>query len=266
MFGSYFGKRDIVELMVDHPIAKLSYSELERKIIREYGHIVFRLFGYPLSVSSRQRAGIILKYLSPQYNEIVLDAGCGIGYYSFELATKFGCKVNGIDMDIGDIELANKISNITQCTNVNFKVQSILDLDFSDNTFDKIILSEVLEHIHDDKRALNELHRVLKPHGYLIISTPYTSMIEEYHEQKPKQNQKRGIHIKGGHVRSGYSLKYISEILNYVGFDIVDYCFINKQFTKNVGFPFFLIAYPISMLDKFSNKPGSGVILKAKKR
>lgn len=108
MFGSYLGKREVVGLMIEHPVAKLSYSKTKRRSIHKYGHLIFKLFGYPLTVSSRQRARVIMKYLDPERDERVLDAGCGIGYYSFELATKFGSKVNGIDIDIDDIELAKK--------------------------------------------------------------------------------------------------------------------------------------------------------------
>ena len=153
MFGSHFGKREVVGLMIEHPIAKLSYSKIKRRIIHQYGHVIFKFFRYPLAVSSGQRARVIMKYLDSKHGDRVLDARCGIGYYSFELATKFGCKVDGIDIDADDIELAKKISNTTQAMNVNFKVCDISELDFSDNTFDKIILSEVLEHIHDDKKS-----------------------------------------------------------------------------------------------------------------
>ena len=54
MFGSYFGKKEIVELMVDHSVAKKSYSEKRRKVIKRYGYLIFRLFGflllYPISM------------------------------------------------------------------------------------------------------------------------------------------------------------------------------------------------------------------------
>lgn len=266
MFGNFFGKQNIVELLLEHPIAKLSYSEFERMIIKKHGHIIFKLFGYPLGVSSRQRANIIIKYLKPHINENVLDIGCGIGYYSFELATKFNCQVDGIDIDADDIELANKIRDLTKCNNVNFKVQNVLELDFPDNTFDKIILSEVLEHIRNDRKALKDVCRVLKPHGYLIITVPYSRVVEEYNEQKAKKSRMENIEIKGGHVRNGYSLEYMSKILINTGFDIVENCYISKKFTVNIGFPFFLITYPISKLDMFCSGVGDGLIVKAKKR
>ena len=267
MFGSHFGNRKVVGLMIEHPIAKLSYSKIKRRIIHQCGHVLFRFFGYPLAVSTRQRAGMIMKYLEPKPGDRVLDAGCGIGYYSFELATKFGCKVDGVDIDVADIEVAKKISGMTRVMSANFDICDISELDFSDNTFDKIILSEILEHVRDEKNILNELHRVLKLHGTLILSTPYVDVVEEYSEQKPKLSSKRTRRdIEGGHVRNGYSLKLFSKILDDAGFNIVTYCFVGKKFTIRTGFPLFLVAYPISMLDKFINGAGSGIVIKAEKQ
>ena len=117
------------------------------------------------------------------------------------------------------------------------------------------------------KKVLDELHRVLKPHGHLIISTPYVDIVEEYSEQKLKLSSKK-IHldIDGGHVRTGYSFELLSKILNNTGFNVVASCFIGKQFTIRAGFPMFLIVYPISMLDKFIGGVGNGIVLKAEKR
>jgi len=267
MFGDYFGKQEIVELMLDHPIAKLSYSKIERKIIQNYGPLLFKLFGYPLGVAARQRASVIMKYLDPKKGERILDAGCGIGYYSFELATKFGCEMEGIDVDKADIELANKISSITKVMNTNFKVCDVNKLDFPDNTFDKVVLSEVLEHIYDDRKVLTEICRILKPDGHFILSTPHVDEIEEYNHQKPKiYTNKSCQNIKGGHVRNGYSLKMLTKLLDDAGFDVAASCFIQKIFTINVGFPFFLFTYPISTLDKLTKGKGKGIVVKTQKR
>jgi len=146
MFGSCFGKKEIAELMVNHSVAKRFYSEKRRDVIRRYGHLIFKLFGYPLSVNARQRARVIIKYVNPNKGERILDAGCGIGYYSFELVTKFGCKVDGIDIDAEDIELANQIAQRTQVSNVNFSVCDVCKLRFNDETFDKVILINRTNH------------------------------------------------------------------------------------------------------------------------
>jgi|LGVF01.1.fsa_nt_gb ubiquinone/menaquinone biosynthesis C-methylase UbiE len=264
MFGNYFGKRKIVELMTDHSVAKQLYSEKKRTVIKKYGHLIFKLFGYPLDVYSRQRARIIMRYLNPKKDDRVLDAGCGIGYYAFELATKFGCKVNGVDLDAEDIELANKIIKKTHIQNVEFSVCDISELKFGDETFDIIIFSEVLEHIGDDIRVLNELYRVLNPQGYLIISTPHVDIIEEYTEQKPKIH-KKPLDLKGGHIRNGYSLESMLELLNGTGFNVVEYTYLIKKFTKKVNFPMFLLMYPISRLDYLVKGKGRGIVVKAGK-
>ena len=260
MFGSYFGKKEIVELMMDHSVAKKSYSEKSRNVIRRYGHLIFRLFGYPPSVSVRQRARVILKYLKPNKGERILDAGCGIGYYSFELATKFGCKVDGIDIDAEDIELADQIAQKMHISTAEFSIRDICELKFDDETFDKVILTEVLEHIRNDEKVLKELNRILKIGGYLILSTPYVTVVEEYDEQKLKVSQ-----VEGGHVRNGYSFERLSKLLNDTGFDVVEHCFVNKKFTKDADFPLFLLMYPISMLDKFLNGTGETIIVKVQK-
>jgi SAM-dependent methyltransferase len=49
----------------------------------------------------------------------------------------------------------------------------IMRLPFADNSFDKILMSEVLEHISDDRQALGELFRVVKPGGILALSVPH---------------------------------------------------------------------------------------------
>ena len=268
MFGSYFGKKEIVELMVNHPVAKILYSEKKRRVIKKYGHLLFKLFGYPLSVSVRQNAKVVMKYLNPKKGEKILDAGCGIGCYSFELATKFGCRVDGIDMDTEDIELAKQIIEKRHVSNVEFNVCGIFELKFDDETFDKVILIDVLEHIANDVRALKELHRVLKPEGQLILSTPYVDIMEEYTEQKPKTYAiyKKERNMEGGHIRSGYSFERLSEILNDTGFDVVGYTYIVKKFTKEVDFPMFLLMYPLSMLDNLLKGTGEGIIVNAKRR
>lgn len=53
------------------------------------------------------------------------------------------------------------------------KYADIMELPFEDNTFDKITCVSVIEHVQDDRKALKELIRVLKPGGRLIITTDY---------------------------------------------------------------------------------------------
>ena len=73
-----------------------------------------------------------------------------------------------------------------------------LRLPFPDDTFDRIIASEVLEHVPDDQVALDELFRVLKPGGTLAVTVPSWlpeqicwALSDEYHAP----------FVEGGHVR-----------------------------------------------------------------
>jgi len=51
----------------------------------------------------------------------------------------------------------------------------IADIDYADKTFDVIYCSHVLEHVSDDRRAIRELHRVLKSDGWAILQVPITA-------------------------------------------------------------------------------------------
>lgn len=265
MFGNYFGKTEIVELMVNHSVAKKLYSEKARHFILKCGPTIFKLFGYPLSVYDRQRARVIMKYLYPKKGEKILDVGCGVGYYCFELATKYGCNVYGVDIDGEDIELANQISETTNAPNVNFCASDICELQLKDETFDKILVSEVLEHITDDDIFLAEMCRMLKQNGYLIISVPYVNSMKEYAKQKTKLNE-RQLDIEGGHIRNGYSLEKLNYMFTENGLDLVEYTYVVKRFTKSARFPLFLLMYPLSFLDDLLNQKGKGIILRAKKK
>ncbi|RCX33459.1 class I SAM-dependent methyltransferase [Thioalbus denitrificans] len=55
----------------------------------------------------------------------------------------------------------------------------ILDIPFNDCSFDILIANHVMEHVADDARALTEIYRVLKPGGYAILQTPYSSKLQK---------------------------------------------------------------------------------------
>ncbi len=95
----------------------------------------------------------------------LLDAGCGTGWFSLA-AYKRGATVTA--MDLGE----NLLSRVTLKAPVKTKVGSIMEIPFSDNTFDYIVSSEVIEHTPDPKKSIKELCRVLKPGGKLVITTP----------------------------------------------------------------------------------------------
>lgn len=102
----------------------------------------------------------IIRKLNP---ENILDVGCGGGLFIKELQ-KYGYKIIGIDMSY------NLLSKIKE--NKILLSAKISSLPFKDKTFSCILCTEVLEHILDMNKSLQELKRVSKPNSYLIITVP----------------------------------------------------------------------------------------------
>lgn len=98
-------------------------------------------------------------------NKLVLDAGCGYGAFSVELA-KRECRLVSSDLIF---ELTSKTVNKTKNNGV---VADTLSLPFLDNSFDIVISSEMIEHTPNPENVIFELIRILKPGGYIVITTP----------------------------------------------------------------------------------------------
>lgn len=100
---------------------------------------------------------------------LVLEAGCGVGAQTKIIATKNPAShFISIDLSEGSIREAREMIQFLGIRNVEFKQADIYSLPFSDETFDSVIVCFVLEHLHDVKKALNELKRVLKTGGTMI--------------------------------------------------------------------------------------------------
>lgn len=82
-----------------------------------------------------------------------------------------GFVVNGIGLDVNKSVVEKNNNNLPQ----NIQLKLILKnspLEFSDNTFDVVTILGVIEHVHDQKKLLDELYRILKPGGIIIALVP----------------------------------------------------------------------------------------------
>ncbi|MGD0277731.1 MAG: class I SAM-dependent methyltransferase [Smithella sp.] len=156
-----------------------------------------------------------LHELNLKPNDVVLDAGCGLGRHLRHLARMPELKIFGIDKNTWALtETAKSVATMpdAQSKDYLFSIADITKLPFADASFDCVICSEVLEHIPDHEKAMKELDRILKPQGTLVVSVPrfFTERIcwfisWQYHNEE------------GGHIRI-YKKKQLREMLTRQGF------------------------------------------------
>ena len=125
-------------------------------------------------------------------DKIVLDAGTATGYGAYYLSEE-AREVKGIDIDNGIIAKAKKEYFRD---NLDFKVNSVLDIEFEDEYFDIIVSSQVIEHIPLDNldKYLSEIYRVLKKDGIFFVST--LNLINNLKGRNPENYDKSPMHIK----------------------------------------------------------------------
>ncbi len=130
-----------------------------------------------------------------------LDVGCGEGRHT--IGAYLSANVHAVGVDLSEKDLATAearahdfIDDNNTDKSLRFMPANALALPFEDDSFDKVICSEVLEHIPDYQGVLKELKRVLKPTGVLAVSVPRAwpeeicwRLSQAYHE------------VEGGHIR-----------------------------------------------------------------
>jgi SAM-dependent methyltransferase len=100
----------------------------------------------------------------------VLDAGCGPGLYAEELLAR-GAEVVDFDQSPTMVELARGRLGDRSTVRVHDLAEPLDWLE--DATFDAALMALVLHHVDDRVAALREIHRVLRPGGHLVVSTPH---------------------------------------------------------------------------------------------
>lgn len=109
--------------------------------------------------------------------DTVLDLGCGEGRHVISAYAAADVHSFGVDLSFADLQTTQeKFQAFEEPDNdarsFGLSQANALHLPFADNTFDKVICSEVLEHIPDYQAVLTEVERVLKPGGHFVASVP----------------------------------------------------------------------------------------------
>lgn len=194
----------------------------------------------------RRRVLTVFEWLDPQDDDHILDGGCGRGYYLRFIRHVCAARLVGIELDLPILRIAQQaLKGLDSITLIN---GSLYAIPYPAATFHKAILSEVLEHIPDDVRALDEVARVLKPGGLIAITVPHANYpfwwdpINKTLETLFKTHIRRGVlaGIWANHVRL-YTRERLRDVVAQAGLEIVaersftHYCF---PFIHNIVYGF----------------------------
>jgi ubiquinone/menaquinone biosynthesis C-methylase UbiE len=109
----------------------------------------------------------------PTAGEKIIELGCGPGFYSCGLAERFPkISVVGVDRSPRQINRAREKVLALRFKNCRFESDNVLDLSYASNSFDVLIASRLFTVLPDRRRAVAEMHRVLRSGGRCFIAEP----------------------------------------------------------------------------------------------
>lgn len=235
--------------------------------------LILRVFGQP-NLIRRIQAPVIMKIIDPGESELILDAGCGGGFFAYEIAKRCHNAI-GVDLNLN----SSLYFAMEKYPNVTYIKCNLEKLPFTSGKFDKILLSSVLQVVENDAALLQELFWVLKGEGILVLSVPVEYIhFKRLNQLKPQIQRK--FRIKG---KGYYKYDQIIKLLKEEGFEILEAEYSPKKWgsfifettldlSQRFGVPYntpflFLLLYPLVYFDRFADKKqmGSEIIIKARK-
>jgi SAM-dependent methyltransferase len=130
--------------------------------------LLARLLGHDPDLAYRRRARAMLDYLELEDGLRVFDCGCGMGFFLQAMARLRRLRLVGLDMDHARLAQGSRAG-----VPASLLVGDVERLPFADATFDRVLMSEVLEHLASDSGGLREVFRVTQPGGVLAVSVPH---------------------------------------------------------------------------------------------
>ncbi len=137
---------------------------------------------------------------------LVLDGGCGGGFPASRYAA--GNRVVGIDADI------NALHKSTE-RGMRSAVQSeVVNLPIRNSSVDRFFMIDLIEHVEDDRMVMEEVHRVLKPGGILVLVAPAGPSLYDSHDRRYGHFRRyRLAEIE----RLGHTTKFENLLVSYWG-------------------------------------------------
>lgn len=128
-------------------------------------------------LDAKKRLSFVVKNISNLKGVAdVIDLGFGDGFLLTELQKK-NFNVSGIDFVEENVRLTQKSTGLGE----RLKYGSVTSIPFTDKSFDLAISTEMFEHltVADLEIGLKEIHRILRPSGFLVVTVPYDEKLEK---------------------------------------------------------------------------------------
>lgn len=172
---------------------------------------------YYLNTADQERTKIVLELIGR--NKKILDIACYNGY--------IGEKIKNNNNVVFGIDASEEAVRISKQKGLIAKVSDIeKSLPYKNNSFDLVFAGEIIEHIVDTDFFIDEIRRVLKPNGELIITTPNVASLDRRLMLLFNKNPffpasfSYPANTQAGHVRF-FNDKLLIDFLRHKGFDIV---------------------------------------------
>lgn len=166
----------------------------------------------------------------------ILDLGCGDGRLTSILG-EYG-EAHGIELSTKAVEKANKLY-----PHVKFFQGNALEYNIEQNTYDVVVSQEVLEHLEDQNAYLKVCYNALKPGGYLILTTPNKSVLD---------NMSNGDQWSNQPIENVVTPKQLKNLIKLSNFSIIDF----DSIILNFGDRSFLRLINHRLIKGFFNKIG----------
>lgn len=190
-------------------------------------------------------ASAMVAKLAPKFPANHLDIGSGHGDLIELMRSQF--EVNSSACDYTDSLM--KLSDVkVSVANLNNE-----GLPYADQSFDLVTCTEVIEHLEHYRYTLREMHRILKPGGALVLTTPNILNLKSrmrflifgfYNLFGPLHFQESNLHSTGGHINP-VSVFFLTHSLVDAGFNEIDVAIDKVQGTSRAWLP--LLYLPIKL-------------------
>jgi len=155
------------------PLKQKEFEKWNNEMAQKYNPDSFiNESGWPIRWVERRRMEMAIGLLDCRSTDAVLDLGCGSGNL---LTLLEGSEITGVDLSDYLLTLAK--NRVQGRPNIKILRENAEQLPFGDNSFDRVVCSEVLEHVQNPDRVLKEIHRVSKPGARIVITFPNEKLI-----------------------------------------------------------------------------------------